>query len=190
MTSKPPELYGLILMGGESSRMGSDKSLLMLNGKPQFQHLYDLLSSICDKVFLSCNSKQANQIPNEYIKIVDNDKLKGPITGIKGAFEYKKTNWLVVPVDMPFLSKEVLNNLKSEINRDVDVVCTQSADGHINPLLAIYKKTCSDHLINYPGDSPKKFINDLPYYSLIISDKENININTKEELHALKRDQG
>ena len=177
-------------MGGESSRMGSDKSLLMLNGKPQFQHLYDLLSSICDKVFLSCNSKQANQLPKEYHKIVDSEEFKGPITGIKGAFKYKKTNWLLVPIDMPFLSKEVLNNLKSQINRDEDVVCTQSADGHLNPLLALYKKACFDHLINYQGDSPRKFINDLPYYNLIISDKENININTKEELSVYRIDQG
>lgn len=190
MTSNTPELYGLILMGGESSRMGSDKSLLEFQGEPQYHFLYKLLSTICDNVFLSCNSIQVTYIPDNFKKLVDNKLYKGPMTGIRSAFNHKETNWLIVPIDMPYINEEVLNLMKKNLSGNEDVICTKSREGHINPLLAIYKKSCAQFLIDFKGDSPRKFIENLSTQKLIIDDIQNININTAEDLEAFKNTHG
>jgi nucleoside-triphosphatase THEP1 len=55
-TAKP--ITGLVLCGGQSVRMGSDKAFLEYHGKPQCYHLYDELQTIYNNVFISCNESQ------------------------------------------------------------------------------------------------------------------------------------
>ena len=51
-------MNGLVLSGGQSSRMGRDKALIDYHGLPQYAYVYDLLLGFCDKVFIS--SKKIN----------------------------------------------------------------------------------------------------------------------------------
>jgi molybdenum cofactor guanylyltransferase len=52
------ELLGVVLCGGESSRMGRDKGLLIDSGKPWAEHAADLLKSVCARVVYSITEKQ------------------------------------------------------------------------------------------------------------------------------------
>lgn len=52
MTSND-KIYGLVLAGGKSNRMGKDKSRLHYHGQPHALFLYKLLSKFCEKTFLS-----------------------------------------------------------------------------------------------------------------------------------------
>ncbi|MEY4787280.1 MAG: hypothetical protein RL692_1174, partial [Planctomycetota bacterium] len=52
------EICGLILTGGQSSRMGSDKAQLTYSNRPQWQEVADLLRPFCNKVYWSCASEQ------------------------------------------------------------------------------------------------------------------------------------
>ena len=51
------ELTGIILSGGQSSRMGKEKGLCLLNGKPLIEYSFDLLKKFCDSIIISSNSK-------------------------------------------------------------------------------------------------------------------------------------
>ena len=84
------EIFGLVVCGGESSRMGMDKSLLVYHQKSQSYHMYEMLDLLCDKVFVSCNKKQASAIPDDYEKIIDLELYQniGPIAASALQFPY------------------------------------------------------------------------------------------------------
>ena len=153
-------MNGLVLAGGLSKRMGTDKAFMVYHEKPQYLYLHALLSDYCDEVFVSCNASQAEiiQIP----KLIDKEPDKGPLSGIKMSFEAAVTDWLIVPCDMPGINTHILNRvIQQHQSGDSDVTCMIDENGRINPLLGIYNRTCYDKLMKYAGDSPTEFIRDL-----------------------------
>jgi len=60
------DTYGLVMCGGHSNRMGTDKSMLQYYNKPQRYHVYDMLLPFCEKVFISCNAQQAKSVDAGY----------------------------------------------------------------------------------------------------------------------------
>ncbi|MCW7551974.1 molybdenum cofactor guanylyltransferase [Endozoicomonas gorgoniicola] len=109
-------LYGLVLAGGKSSRMGRNKALLEWQDKPLFLAMADKLAAAgADPVLISGNSQMASQ---QFGKTVT-DRLpnRGPLSGIHAALfdipdnDCLLNSLLVVPVDMPLLSAESLKYL-------------------------------------------------------------------------------
>ncbi|MGA0557443.1 molybdenum cofactor guanylyltransferase [Larkinella sp. VNQ87] len=125
-TEPTPPLWGLVLAGGRSTRMGVDKSTLAYHGKPQFEYLYDLLSSYCDDVFLSVNAEQAAHLADSRFQLlVDAAPVEGPLAGILTAFQSGPENpvaWLAVVCDLPLLSETSLRKLA--LNRQPDTLAT------------------------------------------------------------------
>ncbi|MCB1934435.1 MAG: molybdenum cofactor guanylyltransferase, partial [Nitrosomonas sp.] len=97
-------LYGLILAGGKSTRMGCDKGALVYhNGKDQVRYLYDVLSQFVAQVFVSVRGKQRSQSHLQgYNVIEDVRNIDSPLNGILSAMDrFPEAGWLVVAVDMP-----------------------------------------------------------------------------------------
>src|SRR6187402_3556555 len=108
--SLPRPLFGLILAGGKSARMGFDKGLIDYHGKPQRDYLRDLLGEYCDQVFTSC--KKTNDLPLSCNPITDAFQIDSPLNGILSAFQFNKTvSWLTVPVDMPMVDGAIIQYL-------------------------------------------------------------------------------
>ena len=105
-------IYGLLLAGGKSSRMGEDKKQLFHHGQPLLDHALDLLqSSGVDRVLISGEVEGYEFIPDIY-------PGSGPLGGIYSAVdflasekEFNDSLLLVIPVDMPFLTVESLKRL-------------------------------------------------------------------------------
>ena len=142
MKPTKPVLNGLILTGGRSTRMGQDKSRLVYHGKPQREHLTELLQPYCQTVFWSVNVGQAAELIAPHPPcIIDAFPWPGPLNGILSALRTDPgAAWLVVACDLPCLTTRSLAALVG--NRDPDRPATvfRDSDGQFpEPLLGIYE---------------------------------------------------
>ena len=112
-----PKLYGLVLSGGKSTRMGLDKSQIQYHGVPHQEYLYQLLQEVCDAVFLSVRMEQLNHIPSVLQTIIDDDSCKGPFNGILSAHKkYPDVAWLVLACDLPLIDAKTILQLYKHRN--------------------------------------------------------------------------
>ncbi|HEY6412764.1 MAG TPA: molybdenum cofactor guanylyltransferase [Edaphobacter sp.] len=92
---------GYVLAGGKSLRMGSDKALMELAGKPLVQHAVVKLRRLCADVHLLGNR---NELTVYAPLVCDVHEGRGPLGGIEAALGHSRHDWnLFMPVDMPFL---------------------------------------------------------------------------------------
>lgn len=98
------ELSGIILMGGTSRRMGEDKSVLLVQGKPLYLHATEKLEPYCEHIFLSANKHQALHTKYELPLIIDQYDDQGPLGGILSSLECVQKSIFVLAVDMPYIT--------------------------------------------------------------------------------------
>lgn len=108
----PPPVHGLVLAGGRSLRMGSDKSNLRYHNAPQWQHLREIMHTAgIEKVYISCRPEQAGQF-EEAPLITDTFTELGPFGAILSAFRYMPdAAWLVAACDLPLADAGALRYL-------------------------------------------------------------------------------
>jgi molybdopterin-guanine dinucleotide biosynthesis protein A len=158
-------LIGIVACGGNSSRMGQDKSLISYHKLPQRYHMYLLLKELCSDVVLSCNESQAKSIPSEYNYVLDDPCYQncGPIAGLLSAHKkYEKASFLLIGCDYPYLSKKDIANLidyRNETNPAISYynLSSQTAE----PLLALYEQYCFEELKTFHASaqySLKRFL--------------------------------
>ena len=135
-------IYGLVLAGGKSRRMGEDKALLVRDGTSQLEHIAALLQALTDKVFVSTRAEQQDErVRRRFEQIVDQFDDIGPIAGILSATqEYPHVDWLVVACDLPNVDDETIRFLLA--NRSVVQPFTAYRSSHDDlpePLCAVYR---------------------------------------------------
>ncbi len=144
-------LFGLLLAGGRSTRMGRDKASMVLgaDGLNQAQRGIQALARVCEKTFLSLREGQTAPAGCEGIETVrDKPGLGGPLAGILAAFDREpNAAWLVMACDLPFVTPEVLINLVSARREDLAFrAYASSSDGLPEPLCAIYEPAAREIL--------------------------------------------
>lgn len=180
-------MNGLILIGGKSSRMGTDKSLLNYHGTSQREYLFQLLSKFCSGVYFSSRQEQGL---SEYV-IIDTPAIS-PISGILSALEYDhQTAWLVLACDMPLVSEESLKILIE--HRNPEKTATAFYNPEINapePLITIYEPKAFALLNEYikaGHKSPKAFLQNNDVQLIYTEEKGFLkNVNTREEFDSYK----
>jgi molybdopterin-guanine dinucleotide biosynthesis protein A len=128
----------IILAGGKSSRMGTNKALLKINETPNIERILMSLQAVFPQPILVCNDPE----PYQYlgIKIVnDHFPGKGPLAGIHAGLKASSHEInLVVACDMPFVSVVLAEDLLNK-SGDWDAV-VPVIEGRQHPLFAVYKK--------------------------------------------------
>ena len=163
MTSNA-KLYGLVLSGGKSTRMGADKGLIQYHGVPQREYLYDLLSQVCEATFLSIREEQKMDLPGEMKTIVDLNEYRGPYNGLLSAHKmYPDAAWLVLACDLPLMGLDALKELIEA--RDFEKMATAFAvkeNPLPEPLCAIWEPHAFHESLSYlesgVGTCPRKFL--------------------------------
>lgn len=129
-----------ILAGGQSRRMGTDKSFVLLNGKPLLQHVIERVSKLNLPVILIAN--QIEKYSGFGLPVVSDVMADtGSLGGIYTAIQHGDVNrTLCVACDMPRLNPTLLNYLLGQ-SSDADAVVPMVA-GTAHPLHAVYRQTC------------------------------------------------
>lgn len=183
-------LNGLILAGGKSQRMGSDKSLLNFHGKPQREYLFDLLKEVCQEVYTS--HKKGIEIPDFLNPLPDQFEIESPLNGILSAFTHTPhTAWLTVPVDMPNINLSVIQFLLQHRNPDKLVTCFTDSEGKDpEPLFALWEPAAFPFLKKYyetGGKGVKYFLIHHPINLISSPDAGiHVNINSLDDLSKYK----
>jgi molybdopterin-guanine dinucleotide biosynthesis protein A len=143
------QLCGLVVCGGQSTRMGTDKSQLVYHGKPQSDHVYDMLVPLCSDVMLSCNKDQWARIGDGRNMIQDLSQYEntGPLAALLTAFSHwPQHDLLVIGCDYPFLNGQILTHFLQHIDTESPATAFYNTAERYEPLLAYYKSGCASLL--------------------------------------------
>lgn len=138
----PEPVWGLVLAGGKSRRMGKDKALLMQNGESALSRAVRLLEKHVERVFVSARSDQANDSERaRFEQIIDRYEDIGPVAGILSALHHNdEVNWLVMACDLPNVDSKTIEYLLDNQSSDKPVTAFRSTHDDLpEPLCAIYR---------------------------------------------------
>lgn len=183
-------IYGLVLAGGASSRMGNDKAELVYHGLPQKDHLLSLLNQFCAKTYISVGR---NSRPNVEGQISDKHSFVSPLNGILSAIDFKPdVAWLSVAVDMPDLAARHIKHLIEERDPSRDATCFLDAHGLLpEPLFTIWEPTITPKMSAFVDSgkiSPRDLLLSVGAKMIRSTDgKLHANINSPDDLSEWRR---
>jgi molybdopterin-guanine dinucleotide biosynthesis protein A len=137
------ERSAIILAGGFSTRLGQDKGLVQLAGKPLVRHVLDKTKNLVEETLVVVSSKtQAEKyekvLGSDATILVDNAEAHGPLAGANVGFrEASGTYSLLLPCDAPFISRDILQ-LLLELCINKNAVIPRWPNCNIEPLQAVY----------------------------------------------------
>ncbi len=191
-------VYGLILAGGKSRRMGHDKAIINYHGKPQLQWAYELLSRHLPKVYISVRAEQEHEpVRASLPQIQDSGIASGPLDGIVSAQQtHPQAAWLVVACDLPWLSDASIKHLLAE--RDTAMLASAFVSVHHpglpEPLCAIWEpasRAVIDEAIEIERYCPRKIlINTKTHLVTQLDPRSMDNINYPQELDQIQTQGG
>ena len=131
-------ITAIILAGGQSRRMGTDKALLPYLGKPLIQYSIDLALYFTENIIISTNREETGRLGFPVVK--DKFPLKAPLAGIHAGLSASKTDWnLVLTCDMPNVSVQLINYLLSMLEENSELVLP-GHHGYAEPLCGFYHR--------------------------------------------------
>lgn len=194
VTQRISPLHGLVLSGGQSSRMKKDKGNLTYHGVSQRQHLFGLLSNFCEKTFVSCNVLQTEDLKGSLPIIQDAFLQLGPMGGILSALQSNpNAAWLTVACDLPYLTEKTIKYLVQ--NRNPSKVATAFMDPEgvfPEPLITIWERKSYSILLQFLSQGyscPRKVLINSDIELLAAPDQRELrNVNFPEEYENAMQD--
>jgi len=184
----------VILAGGKSSRMGTDKALLEIDGTNFIGKIAGELNFFVEKFFARGNC-EAVSVPG-WRNIPDIYPECGPIGGLHAALKTCRSDALVcVTCDMPLITSELVRDLCDQMTEEYDAVILKETDGRIHPTCGIYRKSAVNVFEQQILDGNYRMMRVLDrlrvkYVTIDpqTGSRQLKNINTPEDLRELKRE--
>ncbi|SHI38173.1 Molybdopterin-guanine dinucleotide biosynthesis protein A [Hymenobacter daecheongensis DSM 21074] len=191
-----PPLRGLVLAGGQSQRMQTDKGRLRYHGQEQREYAASLLANVCTDVHVSCRPDQVADLPAGLLPLPDRFLHLGPLGGILSALQTDpNAAWLVVACDLPFLSEATLRHLVQHRNSAKVATAFQSPENEFpEPLITIWEPRSYGVLLRFLGlgySCPRKALINSDVELLAAPDPNELrNVNTPEEAEVAWQELG
>jgi molybdenum cofactor guanylyltransferase len=195
--------FGLILAGGQGTRMGGvDKGLVHLDGQAMIAHVAQRLRPQVSALAINANRSADAYAAYGYPVVADDvTGFAGPLAGVAAGLRYARTQgaaWMVTaPCDSPYLPLDVVARLCAAIAQDAtEIAVARTADG-AQPVFALYATSLLESLLTFLGSGKRKIDAWTAMHAVSQVDFANAaafaNINSPEELaqHASdKRNNG
>ncbi|OGX83287.1 hypothetical protein BEN47_17540 [Hymenobacter lapidarius] len=189
-----PVLRGLVLAGGRSERMQTDKGALHYHALDQRQHTAALLGEFCPDVRVSVRPDQATDLPAGLTALPDTFLNLGPLGGLLSAFQADpNAAWLVLACDLPFLTRTTLDFLVTNRQASRAATALRSPwNDFPEPLVTIWEPRSYGQLLRFLSlgySCPRKALinSDIELLSPPVPE-ELRNVNTPEERAAAERE--
>lgn len=137
-------MLGVVLSGGQSSRMGTDKGLIKLEAKTWAQTALDKLTALQLPVVISVNATQYETYPAVFPVeqlVKDDDKLDihGPLAGVLSVHEqYPQEDLLILACDMPLMDPVIIEQLIIAYRNNHEEAYIFTNNSEPEPLCAVY----------------------------------------------------
>jgi molybdopterin-guanine dinucleotide biosynthesis protein A len=191
-----PNISGIILSGGKSTRMGKNKAFIEIDGVPIIQRTHHLFKTLFPEVMIVTNEVELFQNFEAKIYrdlIPDQGALGGLYTGI---YYSSFPHAFCVACDMPFLNGSVIRYLIEKME-GYDVVVPRTEDG-LHPLHALYSKNCLDpirkiiehnqfRIIDFYPMVKVNIVEETEFWTLDLARESFLNVNTPEELRLIEK---
>ena len=140
------QITGIILAGGASRRMGHDKALLKLNGRPLIQYVAELLDSISAELLIVGDHEERYKRFG-YPVVEDYFRGIGPLGGLHAGLRAASHDLvLAVGCDMPFLNTDLLCAFAHWADGFDGAILRHPNGKYLEPLHAVYRRTCVSRL--------------------------------------------
>jgi molybdopterin-guanine dinucleotide biosynthesis protein A len=190
----PVEVTGIVLAGGQGSRMGGvDKGLQPFRGKPMVAHAIERLAPQVDELLVNANRNPADYERFGHRVIADEiPGFAGPLAGFERGLAHAAGGLVVtVPCDSPFLPTDLVARLKAALEaKGADLAVAKTGD-QAHPVFCLMRRAVHPSLAAFLGSGQRKI--DRWYASLAVvevafDDEADafLNINTREELAHLE----
>ncbi len=183
------DITGIILAGGKSSRMGTEKGLLPLESKPFVQHIIEALQPIAKEIIIVSSNSEYDTFGVK--RIEDIIPESGPIAGLHTGLTNSETeNNLVISCDVPLVTTSLLRKLFQFETEDYDIVQFE-AEGKTIPLIALHKKHCAEKCFEFLSKGEKrlrKLVLESNTKTIAVQEKDLPlikNINTTKDLNTI-----
>ncbi|WP_048055525.1 molybdenum cofactor guanylyltransferase [Methanotorris igneus] len=206
-------ISAIVLSGGKARRMNGEKAFRVVNDKYLIEYTADLLNemNIPFVIVFRNDGEKSDDTKNlekdffkKYRQTItwDLEGNKGPLMGILSGMRVLNAKWiLVLPCDMPLISRDAINNLIKYIDiaekEKKNCIIPMHENGYIEPLFSLYMRSSMevlDRMLNKNSSnknlSMRNFIEHLsPLYvdakKIDETGRAFININTLEELKRI-----
>jgi molybdopterin-guanine dinucleotide biosynthesis protein A len=150
----PVSVTGLVLAGGQGSRMGGqDKGLVELAGRPMIEFVLEALRPQVDRVLISANRHLEHYAMYGHPVVPDESAgYQGPLAGLASALRHLETEFLLtVPCDAPLLDPGFARRmLDTYVAADADIVV--ASDGQrLQPVFMLLRGNVAERLHSYLG---------------------------------------
>ena len=150
------KVEGIILAGGQSSRMGTNKSLVLLDKKPLIEHIFNRMKKQVNK--LSINSNEFLSIFPKSIQFEDElPGQLGPLSGIFSGLVKAKSDWVqFCPNDTPFFPTNLVERLSAHIDEENPKIILPTSNNKLEPVFLLCPKHLASNLKDFLSSGERK----------------------------------
>lgn len=199
MPASTPFLSAIVLAGGQSRRMGTDKALLRLDGETLLQRTCRIAGEVCETVSVVTpwGDRYRAILPPTVTLIPEpipaTTPAAGPLLGFLRALPQQQAEWvLLLACDLPRLQPQVLRHWRQglpTLPATVMACVPRSAQGW-EPLCGFYRRQCLAALEDFVAGGDRSFqrwLNHLPVHPIPVAGAEVLfNCNTPTDWDTIR----
>jgi molybdenum cofactor guanylyltransferase len=187
----------LVLAGGKSSRMGSDKALLEIEGKSLLQRACEVAASLTSQVYIltAWSDRYRSTLTPECQFLVESNPASGPLVALTQGLTEIAAEWtLLLACDLPLLEVKIIQNWANLLTTvpPATLAVVPYQNSRWEPLCGFYRRQSLSSLQSFIESGERSFqlwLNQIVAIPLPVGERESVmlsNCNTLEEFEQLK----